>query len=214
MGEGGAVFTGDGVLKRALESIRDWGRDCYCQPGKENTCGRRFRWQLGEMPLGYDHKYIYTHLGFNLKLTDMQAAVGLAQLDRLPEFVTARRRNFDYLRQRLSSLEEFLVLPEPTPGGEPAWFGFPITHRDEAGLSRPDLLRYLDQYRIGTRMLFGGNITRQPYFNDRSYRIAKSLTNTDKVMSDTFWIGVYPGLDEAMLDFVCTRFESLFGVGI
>lgn len=212
MGEGGAVFTNDPTLKRAIESFRDWGRDCYCAPGKENTCGKRFAWQLGELPFGYDHKYTYSHLGYNLKITDMQAAVGLAQLHRLPEFVEKRKQNFRYLKDRLQSVEEFLILPEATPRSDPAWFGFPVTLRETAPANRVDLLRYLDQYKIGTRLLFAGNLTRQPYFSGRNYRVVGALENTDTIMNHTFWLGIYPGLDDAMLDYVADRIETFFGV--
>ena len=211
-GEGGAVFTDDDTLARALESIRDWGRDCWCQPGCDNTCGRRYSQTHGSLPYGYDHKYVYSHLGYNLKMTDMQAAVGQAQMDRLPGFVEARRRNFAYLKERLSGLAEFLILPEATPGSEPSWFGFPLTLREEAGVNRVDLLRYLDQYRIGTRLLFAGNLTRQPYFAGRQYRVAGELANTDRVTSQTFWLGVYPGLGEVQLDYVAQKLEQFFGV--
>ncbi|MEK7768656.1 MAG: lipopolysaccharide biosynthesis protein RfbH, partial [Pseudomonadota bacterium] len=169
MGEGGAIFTNNSDLKRIIESFRDWGRDCYCQPGKDNTCGKRFGWQLGTLPFGYDHKYTYSHLGYNLKISDMQAACALAQMDRLPGFIEARKRNFVFLKDRLKSCEEFLILPEATAGSDPSWFGFPITIRDEAGITRVDLLKYLDQYKIGTRLLFAGNLTRQPYFQGRTY---------------------------------------------
>lgn len=212
MGEGGAVFTANPELKRIVESIRDWGRDCWCKPGCDNTCGKRFGWQLGELPAGYDHKYVYSHLGYNLKITDMQAACALAQLDRLPGFVDARRNNFDYLTERLTDLEEFLVLPKATANSEPSWFGYPITLRKEASTARVDLLRYLDQHKIGTRLLFAGNVTRQPYMKDRKYRVAAPLDNTDRVMQDTFWIGVWPGLGESMLDYVTDRVATYFGV--
>jgi CDP-6-deoxy-D-xylo-4-hexulose-3-dehydrase len=212
MGEGGAVFTDNADLKRIVESFRDWGRDCYCDPGKENTCGKRFGWQLGELPPGYDHKYTYSHLGYNLKITDMQAAVGLAQLDRLEHFVEQRRANFRYLGERLRSIAEFVVLPAATEGSDPSWFGFPITLRPEAQANRVDLLRFLDQYKIGTRLLFAGNLIRQPYFRGINYRLAGSLENTDIIMNDTFWIGVYPGLSTEMLEFMCGRLETFFGV--
>ena len=214
MGEGGAVFTDDPQLKRIIESFRDWGRDCWCDPGKDNTCGKRFGWQLGTLPLGYDHKYTYSHLGYNLKITDMQAAVGLAQLNRLPDFIEARKRNFAFLKERLKSCEEFLILPEATPGSDPSWFGFPITIRDEAAVTRVDLMKYLDQYKIGTRLLFAGNLTRQPYFEGRAYRVSGELKNADKIMNDTFWVGVYPGLSEAMLDFVAEKLGTFFGLNI
>jgi CDP-4-dehydro-6-deoxyglucose reductase, E1 len=208
MGEGGAVFTNSGKLKLILESVRDWGRDCFCEPGKDNTCGKRFCWKLGELPEGYDHKYIYSHLGYNLKITDMQAAVGLAQMDRLEGFIEARRRNFAYLKNGLRSCEGALILPKATPHSDPSWFGFPITIRPDAGITRVDLLRYLDEKKIGTRLLFAGNLTRQPYMLGRNFRIAGELTNTDTVMNDTFWIGVYPGLSQDMLDFVITTIEE------
>ena len=214
MGEGGAVFTNNSDLKRIVESIRDWGRDCYCQPGKDNTCGKRFSWQLGSLPYGYDHKYTYSHLGYNLKITDMQAAVGLAQLDRVDGFIKDRKRNFASLRARLAGLDEFLILPVATPKSDPAWFGFPITLRDSAGVTRVDLMRYLDQYRIGTRLLFAGNLTRQPYFQGIKYRVSGQLVNTDIIMNDTFWLGVYPGVTESMLDYVGGKLETFFGLDI
>lgn len=213
MGEGGAVLIRNPELKPIAESFRDWGRDCYCAPGKENTCGKRFCWKLGELPYGYDHKYTYTHVGFNLKITDMQAACALAQLDRLEGFIAARRRNFKYLRKRLSSVEEFMILPEATAGANPSWFGFLLTLRDGAQFRRVDLLQYLDQYKIGTRLLFAGNLTRQPSMQGRQYRIVGDIPNTDKIMSDTFWIGVHPGLSEESLDFVAGKIEAYFGVG-
>lgn len=213
MGEGGAVFTKNSTLKRIIESFRDWGRDCYCAPGKENTCGKRFEWQLGSLPQGYDHKYTYSHAGYNLKITDMQAAVGLAQMDRLPDFIHQRRANFSYLKERLKSVEEFMILPEATANSEPSWFGFPITLRETAPADRVDLLNYLDQYKIGTRLLFAGNLVRQPYFQDRKYRISGALTRSDEIMNRTFWIGVYPGLSREMLDYVCDKIEVFFGVG-
>ena len=214
MGEGGMVFTQDRDLYKIVESFRDWGRDCWCAPGCDNTCNKRFGWQLGALPFGYDHKYTYSHLGYNLKITDMQAACALAQMERLHGFVEARRRNFNYLKNRLKSCEEFLILPEATEGSEPSWFCFPITLREAAGTSRVDLLTYLNQHKIGTRLLFAGNLTRQPYFKGRSYRVSGELTNTDTVMNHTFWIGVYPGLTEAMLDYACSRIESFFGLNL
>ena len=212
MGEGGAVFTNDSDLKRIIESFRDWGRDCYCQPGKDNTCGKRFGWQLGTLPFGYDHKYTYSHLGYNLKISDMQAACALAQMDRLPGFIEVRKRNFNILKDRLKTCEEFLILPEATTGSDPSWFGFPITIRDGAGVARVDLLKYLDQYKIGTRLLFAGNLTRQPYFKGHTHRVSGDLTNTDKVMNNTFWVGVYPGLNEDMLNFMVEKLEAFFGI--
>jgi CDP-4-dehydro-6-deoxyglucose reductase, E1 len=212
MGEGGAVFTNNSDLKRIIESFRDWGRDCYCQPGKDNTCGKRFGWQLGTLPFGYDHKYTYSHLGYNLKISDMQAACALAQMGRLPGFIEVRKRNFNILKDRLKTCEEFLILPEATTGSDPSWFGFPITIRDGAGVARVDLLKYLDQYKIGTRLLFAGNLTRQPYFKDHTHRVSGDLTNTDKVMNNTFWVGVYPGLNEDMLNFMVEKLEAFFGI--
>ncbi len=210
MGEGGAVFTNDPELKLIAESFRDWGRDCYCAPGRDNTCGKRFCQQHGELPFGYDHKYVYSHLGYNLKITDMQAACGLAQLAKLPDFIARRKANFAFLKERLSAFEDYLLLPEATPNGDPAWFGFPITLKDAANASRVDLLRYLDQYKIGTRLLFAGNITRQPYMRGRNYRIHGQLENTDKIMRDTFWIGVQPALSEKALSFVVDKLSAFF----
>jgi CDP-6-deoxy-D-xylo-4-hexulose-3-dehydrase len=212
MGEGGAVFTNNYELKMIAESFRDWGRDCYCAPGKDNTCGKRFCQKLGTLPEGYDHKYTYSHLGYNLKITDMQAACGLAQIDRAEGFIQARKDNFAYLTERLQSCAEFLILPQATEQSDPSWFGFPLTLKPEANASRVDLLTYLDQHKIGTRLLFAGNLTRQPYMIGREYRVSGDLTNTDRVMHDTFWIGVYPGLTREMLDFVVEKMEAFFGV--
>lgn len=212
MGEGGAIFTNSDQLKQIIESFRDWGRDCYCAPGKDNTCGKRFSWQLGTLPCGYDHKYTYSHLGYNLKITDMQAACALAQMEQLPGFIEARKRNFRYLKERLGRVEEFMILPEATAGSDPSWFGFPLTLRKAAGVTRVDLLRYLDQNKIGTRLLFAGNLTRQPYMVGRNYRVSDKLSNTDLVMDNTFWLGCYPGLSEAMLDYVADHIETFFGV--
>lgn len=212
MGEGGAVFTRSPELKTLIESFRDWGRDCYCAPGCDNTCGKRFSQQLGSLPLGYDHKYTYSHLGYNLKITDMQAACGLAQLERLEGFVAARRRNFGLLKERLAGLEEVLILPEATPSSDPSWFGFPITLREESGVARVDLLKYLDQNKIGSRLLFAGNLIRQPYFQGVPHRTVGDLTNTDVVMNHTFWLGVYPALNEAHFDFIGSKLEEFFGL--
>jgi CDP-6-deoxy-D-xylo-4-hexulose-3-dehydrase len=213
MGEGGAVFTNNDELKRIAESFRDWGRDCYCPPGKDNTCGKRFCWKLGDLPEGYDHKYTYSHLGYNLKITDMQAACALAQMDRLDGFIQSRRDNFSRLTQRLSSCTEFLILPEATPNSDPSWFGFPITLRENVGLERTQMIAYLDQNKIGTRLLFAGNLTRQPYMIGRNFRVAGELTNSDLVMRQTFWIGVYPGLTADMLDYAAEKIEQFCGVG-
>ena len=212
MGEGGIVFTKERKLRKIIESLRDWGRDCFCEPGCDDSCGKRFGWQLGTLPHGYDHKYTYSHLGYNLKITDMQAACALAQMDKLPGFIEARQHNFNFLKERLKSCEQFLILPEATKNSEPSWFGFPITIRDGANIDRVDLLKYLDKYKIGTRLMFAGNLTRQPYFEGLNYRISEDLTNTDKVMNDTFWIGVYPGLTKEMLSFVVEKIENFFGI--
>ncbi|MHB8981051.1 lipopolysaccharide biosynthesis protein RfbH [Thiobacillus sp.] len=212
MGEGGAVFTNDPELKQIAESFRDWGRDCYCPPGKDNTCNRRFCWKLGNLPEGYDHKYTYSHLGYNLKITDMQAACGLAQLDKAPAFIQKRKQNFAYLRGQLASCEEFLILPEATPNSDPSWFGFPITIKEDAPVNRIDLLRYLDQNKIGTRLLFAGNLIRQPYMIGRNFRVSGQLTNTDIVMNNTFWIGIQPALTEEMLAFAAEKIGAFFGI--
>lgn len=212
MGEGGAVFTNNEELKKISESFRDWGRDCYCPPGKDNTCGKRFCWKLGTLPEGYDHKYTYGHLGYNLKITDMQAACGLAQLDKAPAFIQKRKDNFKFLKERLASCEEFLILPESTQNSDPSWFGFPITLKENAPVSRVELLQYLDEIKIGTRLLFAGNLTRQPYMIGRNYRVSGELTNTDIVMNNTFWIGVQPALTEEMLDYSVTKLENYLGV--
>ncbi|MGK5057738.1 lipopolysaccharide biosynthesis protein RfbH [Janthinobacterium sp. LB2P49] len=212
MGEGGAVFTNNPELKAIAESFRDWGRDCYCAPGKDNTCGQRFCCKLGTLPEGYDHKYTYSHLGYNLKITDMQAACGLAQMDRAAGFVQARKDNFVYMKEGLKNCEEFLILPEATPNSDPSWFGFPITIRPEANVDRVSLLTFLDQHKIGTRLLFAGNLTRQPYMIGRYYRVSGELTNTDRIMHDTLWIGVFPGLTKEMMDFSISKIEEFFGV--
>ncbi|MGX8940676.1 lipopolysaccharide biosynthesis protein RfbH [Symbiopectobacterium sp. Eva_TO] len=212
MGEGGAVFTNSSELKTITESFRDWGRDCYCEPGCDNTCGNRFDQKLGSLPFGYDHKYTYSHVGYNLKISDMQAACGLAQMDRLPDFVAKRNANFEYLKASLTSCEDFIELPEATTNSEPSWFGFPITLKEECGISRVDLIKFLDDVKIGTRLLFAGNLTRQPYFEGVKYRVVGELTNTDRIMNQTFWIGIYPGLDTEQLDFVIGKFEEFFGL--
>jgi CDP-6-deoxy-D-xylo-4-hexulose-3-dehydrase len=202
MGEGGAVLTNTGRLKVLVESFRDWGRACWCEPGKENTCGKRFGWQLGDLPFGYDHKYIYTHLGYNLKATEMQAAIGLAQLDKLPGFIEARRRNFDALYEGLKDLEEYLVMPEATANSEPAWFGFPLTVRPEAPFGRDELIAHLTEAKIGSRQLFGGNLIRQPAFRDIEHRRIGDLPNSDLAMSSSFFLGVYPGLRPEHIDYM------------
>lgn len=212
MGEGGAVFTNNDELKVIAESFRDWGRDCYCQPGKDNTCGKRFCQQLGDLPFGYDHKYTYSHMGYNLKITDMQAACGLAQLEKAPQFIQARKDNFAFLKARLEDCEEFINLPEATQHSDPSWFGFPITLKENCPVKRLDLLTYLDQNKVGTRLLFAGNLTRQPYMIGANYRISGELTNTDNVMNNTFWIGVQPSLTNEMLEFAAQKIESFLGV--
>lgn len=212
MGEGGAVFTNNGQLKVIAESFRDWGRDCYCAPGCDDTCGKRFGQQFGTLPHGYDHKYVYAHLGYNLKITDMQAACGLAQLERAPEFIATRKRNFALLKERLASLSDFLEIAEVTPNSDPSWFGFPVTLKESSGVKRVDLLKYLDQHKIGTRLLFAGNLTRQPYFKDIEYRVVGELTNTDRTMNQTFWLGVQPSLGQEHFNFVAEKLEEFFGV--
>ncbi|PLK22486.1 lipopolysaccharide biosynthesis protein RfbH [Porphyrobacter sp. TH134] len=202
MGEGGAVFTDKPRLKRVMESMRDWGRDCWCAPGVDNTCGKRFCRRLGDLPFGYDHKYTYSHCGYNLKITDMQAAVGLAQMDRLDDFVAARRRNYKLISDLLRPLEDVLILPEATPRSEPSWFGYPLTVREGAPFTRDDIVKHLNDMKIGTRLLFGGNITRQPYMKTREYRVVGDLTNSDIVTENTFWMGVYPGLGESEIGYM------------
>ena len=214
MGEGGAVFTNVGKYNKIIESFRDWGRDCYCDPGNENTCGKRFNWQLGNLPKGYDHKYTYSHLGYNLKITDMQAAAGLAQLQRLTGFIDSRKKNFNFLNKRLKPLSDFLVLPVATENSDPSWFGFPITIRSHIDKSRVDLQQHLDSSKIGSRLLFSGNITKQPYFSGRKYRIIGDLSNTDTIMNMTFWVGIFPGLTEEMLEFTANRIAVFFGVDL
>jgi CDP-4-dehydro-6-deoxyglucose reductase, E1 len=210
MGEGGAIFTSSNKLKKCIESFRDWGRDCYCPPGADNTCNKRFSWQLGELPKGYDHKYIYSHLGYNLKITDIQAACGLAQLKKIDTFVKARKFNFTYLSEKLRVLDDHIVLPKATENSDPAWFGFPITIKEKNEGQRVLLLKYLNDYKIGTRLLFAGNIIRQPYFMNRKYRIVGNLKNTEIVMNQTFWIGTFPGLTKEMLDYTANRIIRFF----
>jgi CDP-6-deoxy-D-xylo-4-hexulose-3-dehydrase len=212
MGEGGAVFTNNGELKQIAESFRDWGRDCYCQPGKDNTCGKRFCQKLGDLPQGYDHKYTYSHLGFNLKITDMQAACGLAQLEKAPQFIQARKDNFAFLKERLKDCEQFINLPVATEYSDPSWFGFPITMKEDSPVTRLELLTYLEQNKVGTRLLFAGNLTRQPYMAGATYRVSGVLTNTDNVMNNTFWIGVQPALTTEMLEFAARKIETYLGV--
>jgi len=208
MGEGGAVYCDSPKLKRALECLRDWGRDCWCASGKDNTCKKRFDWQLGELPHGFDHKYTYSHLGYNLKITDMQAAIGLAQIPKIDSFVAARRHNFEFLKNALKEYENIFILPEPTPNSDPSWFGFPLTIRKGAGIERDNLVKHLNESKIGTRLLFGGNLLKQPYMLGRQYRTSGDITNADIVMNDTFWVGVYPGLNEVSLSYIVDSIEK------
>lgn len=202
MGEGGCVLTNDAILEKILYSFRDWGRDCWCDPGKDNTCGKRFEWKLGELPDGYDHKYIYSHIGYNLKMTDMQAAIGVAQLKKLDGFIQARQRNWQKLRDALESLEGLFILPKPTKGSEPSWFGFPITVREDAPFSRNEITEYLERHKIATRLIFAGDLTRQPAYKDVPYRVSGDLKNTNVVLTRSFWIGVYSGISDVMLDYM------------
>lgn len=213
MGEGGAVYTNSDELAAIAESFRDWGRDCYCKTGCDNTCGKRFEWQLGALPHGYDHKYIYSHCGYNLKITDMQAACGVAQLEKLNGFIHARRDNFNYLYSRLEELSDIFVMPKETDESMASWFGFPLSVREEAALDRNELLRYLDQERVGTRLVFAGNVTKQPYMQSRAgqFRVVGDLINTDKVMKNSFWLGVFPGLARSHLDYSSDKILEFLG---
>ena len=210
MGEGGAVFTNSIKLKRIAESFRDWGRDCYCEPGKDNTCNKRFDWQLGDLPYGYDHKYTYSHMGYNLKITDMQAACGLAQLDRLEGFIKKRKENFNFLYKNLKDLEEFLILPKPEKNSEPSWFGFPLSLKNNNQYNRNDLINYLNECKIGTRLLFSGNLIKQPYMKNINFKVQGDLKNTDLVMKNTFWIGLYPGLSTEHLQYLVLKIKNFF----
>lgn len=212
MGEGGAVLTNRPALKKITESFRDWGRDCWCEPGKDNTCGKRFDWQLGELPCGYDHKYTYSHIGYNLKVSDMQAAIGVSQLEKLDGFVEARRKNWKYLHKALKPLEEHFHLPRATKGSDPSWFGFALTIREDSPISRDKLVRYLDDRKIGTRLLFGGNLLRQPAYLDVPHRVHGSLKNADRITEGTFWIGVWPGLTKPMLDYMVESIGEFVGL--
>jgi len=214
MGEGGCVLTDKPLMRTLVESFRDWGRDCWCAPGKENTCGKRFDWQVGQLPHGYDHKYIYSHVGYNLKATDMQAAVGVAQLKKLPAFIEARKRNFAYLKAGLKDVEEQFVLPEATPNSDPSWFGFPLLVRETAPFSRNALIEFLNGRKIGTRQLFGGNLVRQPAYAGLNYRVIGDLPASDRVMNRAFWIGVYPGLTQPMLDYVLETMNEIALKGV
>jgi CDP-6-deoxy-D-xylo-4-hexulose-3-dehydrase len=209
MGEGGCVLTNNPLLKTLVESFRDWGRDCWCEPGKNNTCGKRFDWQLGELPPGYDHKYVYSHIGYNLKATDLQAAIGIAQLKKLPSFIKARRENFEKLQAGLQALEEFFVTPKATPNSDPSWFGYTLAVRPEAPFDRNAVVRHLEQARIATRLLFGGNLARQPAYLNIACRKVGDLRNSDFVMNQVFWVGVYPGLTPAMTDYMIEVFNQI-----
>jgi len=208
MGEGGAVLTNNPVLKKIVESLRDWGRDCWCPTGKDNTCGKRFSQKLESLPEGYDHKYIYTHIGYNLKVTDMQAALGWSQLQKLPAFITKRKSNFNYLKKSLTHLSDFLDLPIETLNSEPSWFGFPIRVKPESPKNRREIINFLEKEKIGTRLLFAGNLTRQPIYKNHQYRIAGELTNSDNIMKHLFWIGIYPGLNEAHFDYISNKLTA------
>jgi len=210
MGEGGAVFTNSKKLERIAESFRDWGRDCYCEPGKDNTCNKRFSWKLGDLPFGYDHKYTYSHLGYNMKITDMQAACGLAQLESLDKFINKRKENFNFLYKNLKNLDEFLILPEPEKDSDPSWFGFPLSLKKNKKSTRDDLIKYLNNNKIHTRLLFSGNIIKQPYMKNIIYKVSGDLRNTDFVMENTFWIGLYPGLNEQHLRYTCDKIRFYF----
>jgi CDP-6-deoxy-D-xylo-4-hexulose-3-dehydrase len=210
MGEGGAVYTNDDLLKRIVESFRDWGKDCWCPSGRDNTCKQRFTQQFGELPQGYDHKYVYSHFGYNLKVTDMQAAIGCAQLGKLPGFIETRKKNWKKLHDGLSDLSDVFILPEPTKDSDPSWFGFALTIRENAGFTRDEIVDHLEKHGIQTRMLFGGNLLKQPCFDEmrktgKGYRVVGNLSNTDMIMKQTFWVGVYPGLTGEMLQFIIER---------
>jgi len=210
MGEGGSVLTNNPLLKRIATSLRGWGRDCYCDPGHDNTCGLRFKKQYGDLPEGYDHKYVYSHIGYNLKVTDMQAAIGVAQLDKLPDFIEKRKNNFKILRKELDQYKEYLILPEATPNSDPSWFGFPFNVRENNKFSRKDLAEYLENHKILTRQLFAGNITKQPAYQHVNYRISGKLDNTDYIMRNTIFIGVYPGIDQVRMDYILSVFSNFF----
>lgn len=210
-GEGGALLTNNAGLNKLIRSYRDWGRDCWCAPGKDNTCSRRFEWKLGDLPYGYDHKYIYSHMGFNLKMTDMQASVGLAQLSKIHDFIRLRRENFNKIKEKLSEFSEYLILPEATFGSDPSWFGFLITIKPTTLFDRKDLLSHLENMKIGTRLLFAGNITKQPAFKDVKYRIVGDLSNCDLAMNNSFWIGCYPAINDEAISYMYKSFKSFFG---
>lgn len=212
MGEGGAVLTSDPLLKKIIASFRDWGRDCWCDPGCDNSCGKRFGWQLGDLPQGYDHKYIYSHIGYNLKVTDMQAAIGVEQLKKLPEFIEKRKENFNMLYHGLKKYESSFILPYQTPHSDPSWFGFPIVVREDAPVNRDDFIKHLENHKIATRMLFGGNLLKQPAYSNINYRLIGPLDNTNLVMNNLFWIGVYPGLSKEMIDYILITFDEFIDI--
>jgi CDP-6-deoxy-D-xylo-4-hexulose-3-dehydrase len=212
MGEGGAIFTNSIKLARIAESFRDWGRDCYCEPGKDNTCNKRFSWQLGDLPFGYDHKYTYSHLGYNMKITDMQAACGLAQLASLDQFIVKRKENFNFLYKNLKDLQEFLILPQAEKNSDPSWFGFPISLNTNNKFNRSDLIKYLNNNKIGTRLLFGGNLIKQPYMKNVNFKVHGELKNTDFIMENTFWIGLYPGLSQEHLEYSVSKIKNFFSI--
>jgi CDP-4-dehydro-6-deoxyglucose reductase, E1 len=214
MGEGGAVLTSNKQLKKIAESFRDWGRDCWCEPGKDNTCNARFKWKLGDLPEGYDHKYIYSHIGYNLKISDMQAAIGVSQLKKAPSFIEQRNKNFQFLKTALKDVEEFLILPEATRNATPSWFGFPISLKNSASIKRKDLTQSLEQNKIGTRNLFAGNLIRQPAYVDINKRVVGNLENTDFIMNNTFWVGIYPALNEEHLSYVADKIKQAVKVGL
>jgi CDP-6-deoxy-D-xylo-4-hexulose-3-dehydrase len=208
MGEGGALVTNDNQLKRLITSFRDWGRHCWCETGCDNTCGKRFGWQLGTLPIGYDHKFIYSHIGYNLKITDMQAAIGVAQLKKLAEFTKIRKRNWEFLYKGLKKYEDYFILPKPTNNSDPSWFGFSLTVKENAPFSRNEIVNYLEKNNIATRLLFSGSIIHHPSFEGVKFRIYGKLSNTDFAMNNTFWIGVYPGITDNMICYVLENFDK------
>ncbi len=209
-GEGGAVLTNSANLRRLIESFRDWGRDCFCAPGVSNTCGKRFQWQLGDLPAGYDHKYTYSNLGYNLKMTEMQASIGFTQIHKISDFIEKRKNNFQYLKENLSSMTDYIILPEPTKSSQPSWFGFPITIKENLSFTRKDLIQFLTKKKIDSRPIFSGNIIKQPYLSNRNFRVIGDLKNTDLIMNNSFWIGLFPGLNETILDHVVKSFKEFF----
>jgi len=210
MGEGGCVLTNSAKLRKIIESYRDWGRDCWCPPGEDNTCGKRFNWKLGQLPKGYDHKYTYSHIGYNLKVTDMQAAIGCSQLEKLEDFIEARKQNYIKIYEKLSEFKDFLILPEKNKKSEPSWFGFPIAVREEKNVNRDDLVKFLNEKKIGTRLLFAGNLLKQPAYQNIDHRIVGDLSNSDKVMKYIFWIGVYPAIDDDKIEYIYESFKEYF----